>query len=66
MSSDVSQTTAPHWTEISETGLEGRAAHAGGVEHRDCPYIRGEDRWAWEQGWIAAEVEQRRRIADMP
>ena len=48
------------------TRYEGWDAHDSGKEYRDCPYIRGEDRWAWEQGWIAAEVEQRKRIAAMP
>lgn len=48
------------------TRPEGEAAHEAGVQFRDCPYIRGEDRWAWEQGWIAAEHAHRQRIAAMP
>lgn len=48
------------------TNPEGRAAHDIGLQFRDCPYIRGEDKWAWEKGWIEAEVEQRQRIASLP
>ena len=55
-----------HDDDTLSTGPEGHAAHGDGRQFRDCPYIRGEDRWAWEQGWIAAEVEQRQRIATMP
>ena len=53
-------------TDADSTRREGRAAHAAGIAHRDCPYIGDVDRWAWEQGWIEAEVEQRRRIGAMP
>lgn len=61
-------TTDPQTTNLCadpaySTRPEGHAAHGDGKQYRDCPYIRGEDRWAWEQGWIQAEHEQRQRIA---
>ena len=48
----------------NSTEQEGRAAHDAGTRYTDCPYIRGEDRWAWKHGWIAAEVEKSRREAE--
>jgi hypothetical protein len=48
------RTRAPdaHWTETSQAGSEGRAAQEAGVGYCDCPYIGGEDKWAWQQGWL--------------
>ena len=35
------------------TRPEGFAAY-GSIDYEACPYIRGEDRWAWQQGWREA------------
>ena len=33
------------------TRPEGVEAYQAGIAYEGCPYIRGEDRWAWQAGW---------------